>query len=140
MKTFEKEIAVPSMEMNDEQTGIIPKLKKRMFTFKELDEFDQDQQKLHFKISAVFEAAFGESDEKIGQEKRKITIDTDGVHELVMKFINTCLVTTNSSGEIDAQKELDKRELLQNSKAMYKLGSWLVTNKFLPFFLGFNND
>jgi len=140
IKTFTKEVSVPSMELNAEQTGVEPRNKKRVFTFKELNEYDQDQQKLHFKLNAVFESAFGvEDDEKIGSEKRTITIDTDGVHELTLKFINTCLITSGEDGTSDKQKEIDKKELLQNSKALYKLGSWLTTEKFLPFFLSFNS-
>ena len=140
MKTFTKDIFVPSQEFNTDSNQVEPKKIKRTFTFRELDEYDQDQQKLHFKLNAIFENAIGESDEKVGEEKRKITIDSDGVHELVIKFINTCLITVNDSGEKDDKKELDKRELLMNSKALYKLGSWLVAEKFLPFFLTFRAD
>lgn len=140
MRTFTKEIAVTSMEYSVTDEKVKPINKKRTFTFKELDEYDQDQQKLHFKLSAIFETVFTESDEKVGKEKKQFTIDSDGAHELVIKFINTCLVVENDRGEVDPVKELDKKELLHNSKALYKLGSWLISEKFLPFFLLFQND
>ena len=140
METFTKDIFVPSQEYNTDSNKVEPISKKRTYTFRELNEYDQNQQKLHFKLNAIFENAIGESDEKVGEGKRKITVDSDGVHELLIKFINTCLITVNDSGEKDEKKELDKKELLMNSKALYRLGSWLVAEKFLPFFLSFRSD
>jgi len=142
MNTFTKEIAVPGFEPQETNEGakLVKVNKPRVFTFKELDEFDQDQQTLIFKLNAVFENAFSEDDEKVGVGKRKITIETDGMHELLIKFINICLVTKNDSGDIDGNKELDKKELLMSSRALWKLGSWLTVEKFLPFFLQLNEN
>ena len=140
MKTFTYELPVPVPTFDASSDKVQSVTTKRIFTFKELNEYDQDQQKLHFKISAIFEVAIGERDDAVGSEKTKLTLDTDTVHELTIKFINTCLITENEIGVKDSARELDKKELLMSSKAVYKLGSWLLHEKFYPFFLQFRTD
>jgi hypothetical protein len=140
MKTFEKEISISTSDFNATTNKFEKVTHKKMFTFKELDEYDQEQQKLHFKLSVIFERAITDNDEKIGSERTEINLNTDQVHELTIKFINTCLITTNEQGESIHSKEQDKRELLANSKSVYNLGSWLTHNKFYPFFLEFQKD
>ena len=135
MNTFTHEVSFASKDFNPKTDKVETTNKKRIFTFKELDEYDQDQQQLHWKINFVFEAAIGENDEKLGTGKKKIQIESDAAHELVVKFVNNCLVTDG-----DKQKELNKKELLMNSKALFKLGTWLIYEKFLPFFLIFRSE
>lgn len=129
MDTFQREITFVSKVSQPSGDGktidwvIAPQTKTA--TFKELNQLDKTQHKLHFKIISVAES-FGQD------EEGKMNISSDGIYDLTVKCINNLLVIDENF------TAADKQDFLSDSGAILPFGMWMLTEKLMPFFLKLN--
>lgn len=132
MENFEKEItflskqAIPG-EGNDLIWRLIPVTKTAVF--KELDQTNRDQHKLHFMIISLAEL-FKEKD--ADEDDNKMTISSDKLYDLTTKSIKTLLIVDETSFSAS-----DKVEFLNDSAAILNFALWMLKEKFMPFFSQF---
>jgi hypothetical protein len=129
MDTFQREITFVSKVSQPSGDGktidwvITPQTKTA--NFKELNQLDKTQHKLHFKIISVAES-FGQD------EEGKMNISSDGIYDLTVKCINNLLVIDENF------TAADKQDFLSDSGAILPFGMWMLTEKLMPFFLKLN--
>jgi len=93
-------------------------------SFKELDQTDKEQHKLHFKIISLGESVNGSDSESL-------TVNSDTLYDITVKSINTLLVIDqNFTAE-------DKADFLSDSAAILRFGLFMLQEKFTPFFSKF---
>lgn len=129
MDTFQQPITFLAKVFNEDPAVNKWETKEitKIATFRDLDERDKDQHKLHFKILSVVDlGGIGDND-----GDAKVRIDSDALYDLTVKAINQLLVPDET---FTIQ---DKKEFLSDSGAIFNFGMWLLTNKFLPFFSRF---
>lgn len=117
MNTFEYEISFLSKEFNQEINDWQTVEKTKKIQFRELNQNDKSQHKLHFMLISLFENKEGEAN-----------ISTDKLYDITVKFIQNNIVLS------DDFKEIDKEEFLNDSAALFTFGFWLLTEKITPFF------
>lgn len=125
--TFSKEVTFSHLSFdkdNPTQRKMEPVTK--MATFRELNQLDRTQHKMHGRLFAFFATSpFGDNEE----EGAKMTLDTDGIYDMTTYYIKNFLVVGEEFGI------KDKEKLLSDSTALFDLGIWLMRDKFTPFFL-----
>ncbi len=125
MNTFEKEVVWTTMELGPDQEGLIEVEKKKKLSFKELDKYDNSQAKFHFSIASIPNNLIETHDDFV--------IEPSFIYDLTLRFINEMAIISDET----EFKLSDKKELLENSQALYDLGKDLLREKITPFFLKF---
>ena len=120
---FEKEITWKTLEFDAKEEKHTEVEKTKTATFKELNQLDKAQHKLHFKIMSIFEGL-----EKSKDEADSLGISSDGLYDITVKAINILLVPDENF------TEMDKQEWLNDSLSLLSFGMWLFKEKFSPFF------
>ena len=129
METFQKEVSFLSNVPGEK--GFEIKQVEKLATFKELDQRDKLQHKLHFRLLSIME---GFSADDSDQEEKRFKIDPDALYDLTTKAVNTLYVPT---AEFTVQ---DKTEFLNDSAAILRFGLYFMGEKITPFFLKLNLD
>lgn len=96
----------------------------KIATFKELNQTDKEQHKLHFKIVSLGES-FNVTED--GGTK----VNTDTLYDITVKSINSLLVIDQTF------TATDKNEFLSDSAAILRFGLFMLEQKFTPFFQRF---
>ena len=109
------------------ETGLELKEIPKTATFKELDQRDKLQHKLHFKILGMMEG-IQTTDADTG-DAGKMKIDSDALYDITVKFVATMHVPDNDF------TLPDQKEFLSDSGALLRFGLWLLGEKIMPFFL-----
>lgn len=117
--TFEKEISWATFEFSQESGKAEEAIKTKVVKFKELNRNDASQHKLHFKILSMFDSS---------NPEEGVNINSDALYDITKKAVNTLIIVDKEF------TELDKRDLLNDSIGLLKLGLWLFGEKFTPFF------
>ena len=130
MNTYTKEITFVTKVLGDNDKWEKQKVTKTA-TFKELDDTDKSQHRLHFQLLAIFQS-FDTGKGSQGSEKTKAKIDPEGLYDITVLAVNTLLVFSEQFSEAD------KNELLNSSSAIMQLAFWLLAEKLTPFFQEFS--
>ncbi len=123
MTTFEKEISWDTWEHDPKLDKMVEITKTKKAIFKELDKYDKSQHDFHFLIAAI--------PNNLIEKKKDVRVEPKFILELTKEFIENQLIIDDNFGESD------KKELLQNSQALFDLGISLLDEKISPFFLKF---
>lgn len=121
MGTFQKEIRYQSKELVG--THFQKVKKKRTVTFNELDETEQSQHRLHFRIMSLYKSKMS----VVEGEETQVQIDTDTLYDITVESIKKLVVLD------EGFREIDLKEFLACSLATLKFGLWFLEEHILPF-------
>jgi hypothetical protein len=127
MSTFEKVISYKSRVLRGTH-HVIERVEKKA-TFNELNEMEQGQHKLHFKIMSLYRTRVLSDSE----ETKVAEIDTDILYDLTVLSVKSLAVVD------DEFTEIDLREFLGCSLSILKFGMWFLENHILPFIKEYAN-
>ena len=133
METFEKEIEYESTTI-DVDNKLVKIKARKIAMFKELNQTDRTQHKLHWQIVQAIQESVSEDIEP--GEKQKVLLNTDAVYDLTRKAIRTLFVPNPECSQKENEQFLE--EFLCDSGAMFEFGFWLLAEKFAPFFSTFS--
>lgn len=128
MDFFKIEVPVLLPVFDAEQEKDVWKPQKKTLTFKELNQKDKTQHKLHFLLIGLMEEKTKDADTN-QDGKIQMVLDTDKLYEITVKSVKVLSVLNE---EFTLQ---DQKCLLDDSGALFQLGMVLMKDHLGPFFL-----
>jgi hypothetical protein len=126
MSTFKHEIRFKQNQLD----GLEMKLRtvKKTVTFRELDETNKDQHRLHFRIMSLYKTKM-----EVDERTKTMSIDTDVLYEITVESVKLLAVVD------DSFTEMEMKEFLASSIGVLKFGLWFLENHITPFILEYNS-
>lgn len=129
MNTFKKEISYKSKHFDTAKSKWVMKKVKKEVTFSELDETEQSQHRLHFKIMALYKQKMA----IIDGEQTGMTLDTDTLYDITVESVKKLVVLDDS---FNAQ---DLKEFTSCSLSLLNFGQWFLGEHVVPFIIEYNS-
>lgn len=129
MNTFKKEISYKSKHFDTHTSKWIMKKIKKEVSFSELDETEQSQHRLHFRIMSLYKTKMS----VIDGEKTGVYLDSDTLYDITVEAVKKLAILDESF------TEQDLKEFTLCSLSLLNFGQWFLGEHILPFIEGYNS-